>query len=161
MDHYFLGWPLWAVQYMMDNHGLVSSDCYSYKAKDSECPMSCEVTRDWAHDHKCECTKVRTCIGADQMKACLQSGPITMAFDLCESFYNYKKGVYECDCAEPMGRHSADCVGYRDDDKDCYWIVKNTWGLNFGEFGYVRFDCDSCGIESGHVNANFMCEEII
>lgn len=95
------------------------------------------------------------------MIQCLQTGPISMAFDVCESFYNYKSGVYECDCFEPMGIHSSDCVGYHDaGEDDCYWIVKNSWGIDFGEKGYARFECGTCRIEEGHINANFMCEEV-
>ena len=84
-----------------------------------------------------------------------------MAFDLCASFYNYKKGVYSCDCAEPLSVHPSDMVGYHDKgDTDCYWIIKNTWGTTFGENGYVRIECDSCGIENGHVTSNVMCLKI-
>lgn len=153
------GWPLWAMEYVMDNHGLVPRTCLDYEAQTTECVRSCADGKDWVASHVCECSKVRQCIGKENMMQCLQSGPITIAYDVCDSYYDYRSGVYECDCVEPLGMLSGDCVGYHNaSDEDCYWIVKDSRGTSFGEKGFIRFACNTCKITQGDINANLMCE---
>ena len=65
----------------------------------------------------------------------------------------YEGGVLDFDCYN-VTDHAVLVVGYGRDEvlgKD-YWIVKNSWGANWGENGYVRMirsgkeDEGICGI---------------
>lgn len=53
--------------------------------------------------------------------------------------------------------HAVLLVGYGVDNQteEKYWIVKNSWGENWGENGYfrIRRGTDECGIESLAVEA--------
>ncbi len=155
-----IGWPLWGLRYVMEHRGLVNESCYKYAAQDKDCPNKCQNGGNWAADRTCSCARPRQCLGKNAMKECLASGPISISFDVCDSYYDYRRGVYECDCRNPLGTRSADCVGYKDEEGECYWIVKNSWGADFGEDGYSRIRCGSCRIDQGHINANLMCLEV-
>lgn len=67
----------------------------------------------------------------------------------------YKSGVFrpsDYDCKyNVLGLHALLVVGYGETvDGEKYWIVKNSWGQNWGtENGYVYFarGVNACGIE--------------
>ncbi|XP_063375831.1 procathepsin L-like [Cydia fagiglandana] len=67
------------------------------------------------------------------------TGPLAVAFDSSELF-EYAKGIYnpsQFDCSyEPD--HTALLVGYGIEDGTKYWILKNSWGTEWGEKGYFR-----------------------
>ena len=84
-------------------------------------------------------------------------GPISVAIDdSMVSFQFYKNGVY-CDqnCSPNWLDHGVLVVGYgtlnNGTTSDDYWIVKNSWGEDWGMNGYIlmaRNRNNSCGIAS-------------
>merc|ERR1719412_2843458 len=66
-------------------------------------------------------------------------------------FYSYKSGVFN-KCSKNDRRscnHAVVVVGYGNDKKlGKYWIVKNSWGTNWGDKGYIKIKRGSttCGI---------------
>jgi len=89
-----------------------------------------------------------------QMKIALNHGPVSVAINAESSqFQFYSEGVLDFDCPTQLD-HGVLAVGYGHDEfanKD-YWIVKNSWGPEWGDKGYVRFarsdnqDAGMCGI---------------
>ena len=155
-----VGWPLWALTYVMANEGLVPISCFPYVAQDIRCPGSCQDGQDWEESHDCNCVRPRQCSTEATMKECLTTGPIVVGWDVCDSVYNYKKGIYKCECAAPIGSRSSDCVGYNDDANGKYWIIKNSWGKDWGENGYIKMAFNTCGVQDKYPNSNLMCLEV-
>ena len=58
-----------------------------------------------------------------------------------DAFTNYKTGVYfEDECPEEEMNHAVVIVGYGTDSKlGNYWIVRNSWGTIWGEYGTKIF----------------------
>lgn len=50
-----------------------------------------------------------------------------------ERWEDYGKGIFSCRSKDEID-HAALLVGYTPD----YWIVKNEWGSDWGEKGYIR-----------------------
>jgi len=58
-----------------------------------------------------------------------------------DNFRFYSNGVINvCGTTEDFVDHAVSLVGYYYDEKRKYWKIKNSWGVNWGEAGYVRID---------------------
>uniref|UniRef100_A0A3Q3JGF7 Cathepsin 12 n=1 Tax=Monopterus albus TaxID=43700 RepID=A0A3Q3JGF7_MONAL len=80
-------------------------------------------------------------------------GPVTVAVDADHpSFLFYSSGIYdEPNCNSNNLSHAVLLVGYGSEGGQDYWIIKNSWGTNWGEGGYMRMIRDgknTCGIAS-------------
>ena len=63
------------------------------------------------------------------------------------SFGNYNKGVYN-GCSTTQINHAVTVVGYGTESGKPYWLVKNSWGDNWGDGGYIKIarGKSECGI---------------
>lgn len=80
-------------------------------------------------------------------------GPIAVAFDASrESFQFYSSGIYyDFECQKFNGNHNGLAIGYGTENRLGYYIVRNSFGADWGERGYVRmarFRNNNCGIAS-------------
>lgn len=80
-------------------------------------------------------------------KALIQYGPLVANYVIYEDFMFYESGVYSHLDGYIEGIHAITIVGY--DDAEQSWIVKNTWGPDWGEKGYfrIRAGTNECEIE--------------
>ncbi|KRY52559.1 Dipeptidyl peptidase 1 [Trichinella britovi] len=101
--------------------------------------------------------------------ALVNSGPLAVGIEAFDDLIHYRGGIYHHtkihdDSNFPtkwnpfeLTNHAVLIVGYGVDKKSNipYWIVKNSWGTNWGEHGYFRIKrgVDECGIESLAVQA--------
>ncbi|XP_070712365.1 cathepsin K-like [Pempheris klunzingeri] len=149
------GLPVLAFEYIREN-GIVTEDQYKYNGYDNYCQLS-KINHD-----KLNYTKIKgyTVIASDESaltEALHDIGPISVAIDVADkSFQFYKKGVYQSKyCKSDIGslNHAVLAVGFGYDEKSKkpYYIVKNSWGEQWGEEGYIRMIRDAgnqCGIAS-------------
>ena len=82
-------------------------------------------------------------------------GPVTIGYDVVESFYYYSSGVYyDPDCSSSsvnyQGGHAVVVVGYGTDPTlGDYWIMRNSWGTGWGQAGHflmARNRGNICGL---------------
>ncbi|XP_068625230.1 cathepsin K-like [Battus philenor] len=73
------------------------------------------------------------------LKAALYKyGPVTVSIYATDNMKLYSSGVYyDLDCTENEANHGVTVVGYGQRDDVNYWIVKNSWGEDWGEDGYI------------------------
>ena len=143
----------------VNEHGLVAESCLPYTQAAGECPIQCVDGSNWASSHVCKCEEAEQCIGVDGMKTCLtQSGTITAAMSIDRPFYSYSSGIYKCQ-GRSTGFIYVDIVAYNE-DPECYWVARNSWGTSWGQNGMFHIACDTCGIAGTYTNTNVRCKSI-
>lgn len=80
--------------------------------------------------------------------AIVQYGPLVTGFVVYTDFLSYQSGVYSHVTGVAEGGHMVAIVGY--DDEEQAWIIKNSWGPDWGEGGYfrIRAGTNECEIEN-------------
>lgn len=77
--------------------------------------------------------------------------PVSVAFQVVPEFRFYKNGTFTSNkCKKGPGtvNHAVLAVGYYKDD---YWIIKNSWGKEWGMDGYFRMGPigeNMCGVST-------------
>ena len=73
------------------------------------------------------------------LKAAINTGPVAVAIETSSrDFMLYKEGIIDTfDCGTKLD-HGALAVGYGVENRTEYFLVKNSWGENWGQQGYVK-----------------------
>ncbi|CAI9599553.1 unnamed protein product [Staurois parvus] len=136
-----------AFEYVRDNKGIDSETAYPYVGEDQTCNYTTA-----GKAAKCKSYK-EVLEGSEKAlkKAVGTVGPISVGIDASLStFQFYNKGIYyDPECNAEAINHAVLAVGYGVQKKSKYWIVKNSWGEDWGDKGYILMAKDkknACGI---------------
>jgi parallel beta-helix repeat protein len=77
--------------------------------------------------------------------ALVNNGPVPTFFHVYKDFLYHKDGIYRHRWGESRGPHYVTIVGYNDNPG--YWIVKNSWGVNYQDNGWFNIAYGECEIE--------------
>jgi len=135
-----------AMQYIINNGGIDTEASYPYTAEDGTCAYNPSNSGATLKNY----TNVQTGSEDDLQLKC-NSGPVSVAIDASQSsFQFYSSGVYyEPACSTSQLDHGVLAVGWDSDSGTPYWIVKNSWGTDWGQSGYIWMSRDknnNCGI---------------
>jgi len=135
-----------AMDYIIANNGLDSETGYPYEAKDGKCRFK-------STDVKGTLSSYSNVASGDEgaLATAGQKGPVSVAIDASQnSFQFYTSGVYyEPACSSTNLDHGVLMVGAGTESDGDYWIVKNSWGTDWGMSGYIlmaRNKNNNCGI---------------
>jgi len=127
-----------AFKYIEANKGLCSESEYPYTAANGKC-QTCQTLYDAITGYS-DVTKDNE---AD-LETAVVSGCVSVAIQANQlAFQSYSSGVLTETCGTNLD-HGVLAVGYGVDGNQEYWKVKNSWGTDWGEDGYVLI-CKDCG----------------
>ncbi|KAL0899665.1 hypothetical protein Bca101_083626 [Brassica carinata] len=76
----------------------------------------------------------------NSLKKALANQPISVAIEAGgRDFQLYKSGVFTGTCGTALD-HGVVAVGYGASEGQDYWIIRNSWGSNWGESGYIKLE---------------------
>ena len=141
------GWDS-AVYMYAHEEGIPDQTCQVYEAIDKECTP---INRCIDCPYKKPCYAVEEykrykvgdygyVNGVDAMKAeIFARGPISCRIDVTQEFLDYTGGIFVQHDIEPLGGHIIEVTGWGvEEDGTKYWIVRNSWGEYWGEYGWFR-----------------------
>ncbi|MBD3366580.1 MAG: T9SS type A sorting domain-containing protein [Candidatus Eisenbacteria bacterium] len=154
------GWSGEAYKLHVDPGG-VTEECYPYRAENG---TSCRQN---------QCDKVAiiddysfVSSSTAAIKYAVETyGPVSTGMTVYDDLYGYTSGCYE-PTGSPEGGHAVLIVGW--DDSMCggagAWIVKNSWGKDWGQNGFFYIKYGVSGIGGGNyrpVNAHIPKERLV
>ena len=88
------------------------------------------------------------------LKAAVAQQPVAIAIEAdTRYFQSYSSGILTSTSCGTSLDHGVLIVGYGEDNGQKYWLVKNSWGITWGDAGYVKIarsestnDAGICGI---------------
>ncbi|KAF4653423.1 hypothetical protein FOL46_009211 [Perkinsus olseni] len=81
-------------------------------------------------------------------KEIIDNGPVAAAFTVYEDFPYYKSGVYKHVRGSELGGHAVKIIGWGVEQNEQYWLVMNSWNVNWGDKGTFKIAFGECGIDS-------------
>lgn len=121
-------------QYIIDNKGITTEDAYPYTATG---PNTCEAAGKPVAATLSGFKDVAANSEAALETAIVQQ-PVSVAVEADQSVFQfYSGGVMDSACGTQLD-HGVLAVGYGTDAGKEYYKVKNSWGADWGEKGYIR-----------------------
>ena len=119
-------------QYIINNSGICSNNSYPYNASEGICNRTCDIVQN---------TNITTCKDILPRKerllvSYLSKQPISIAIQAnTPNFQHYTQGIFDDpNCYAGELDHGVLLVGYDEETL----IVKNSWGTQWGESGYIN-----------------------
>ncbi|KAK9099525.1 hypothetical protein Syun_026570 [Stephania yunnanensis] len=141
------GLPSQAFEYIKYNGGLETEEVYPYTGKDGSCKFNAENIAVKVFN------SVNITLGdEDELKYAVGLvRPVSIAFQVVHDFRHYNGGVYTSNTcgSTPMDvNHAVLAVGYGVENGVPYWLVKNSWGADWGDHGYFKIEMgkNMCGV---------------
>lgn len=130
------GWMESAFKYIIKAGGIESEKDYYYRGFDDECSFNKLMVR-----AKLKSYKMAKSQDEDEIaRMLLEYGPLSIGVN-GEGLQGYNKGIVDYEdtkeCPNVIN-HGVLLVGFGVENNQKFWIVKNSWGNDWGEEGYFR-----------------------
>lgn len=135
------GWTMKEALGYLQANGVTDEACSPYLATSG--PQSCSPCLDrsqriWKPLHILQPTSGQ--VDPEKIKSALLNGPVWTQMLVYDDFRHYRFGIYRHAWGEIESGHTIAIIGYEDARKT--WIVKNSWGDEWGDsgYGYIHYD---------------------
>lgn len=122
-----------AFNYIIENHGIASETNYPYQGVASTCKS----------DHMKLSAHINGFVkvprnSEEQLLQAVVNQSVSVAVSLNNYFRFYKEGIFTGPCETNLN-HAVTAIGYGTGKNGTkYWLIKNQWGGNWGEGGFMR-----------------------
>lgn len=118
-----------AFKYLIGNDGIDSEKDYKYIGLNSPCWAAAAAR----HVADIDAYKTVPVGSEDQLAAAIAQGPVAVGIEADQTaFQHYSNGTFDGECGTNVD-HGVTAVGMTDEA----YIVKNSWGADWGDHGYI------------------------
>lgn len=144
------GWMNNAFNYIFSSGGIDTESSYPYETRDAPCRFKRNSVG--ATIRGIVNIPPRDEVALTRAVSCV--GPISVALLVTDNFQFYSSGVFDdklckANLTNDDLNHAVTVVGYGSEKGYDYYIVKNSWGLTWGDHGYIKMSRNrnnQCGI---------------
>ncbi len=151
------GWTPNSALDFLETSGVPDEACFPYQSgalgSDLACSSSCSNSKSRSLRISGYQTESFFFSFPDLVKRALKKGPLMTTMTVYEDFPYYSGGVYKYTTGAALGGHAVVIEGWSESDNA--WIVRNSWGEDWGEKGYFRI---AIGDKSGVGNSAWSIE---
>ncbi|CAL5070668.1 unnamed protein product [Urochloa decumbens] len=123
-----------AFAFIAANGGIDTDEDYPYTARDGRCDLAKKARRVVSIDGFEDVPRY----DEKSLQKAVAHQPVTVAIEAGgREFQLYESGVFTGRCGTSLD-HGVVAVGYGTEDGQDYWLVRNSWGADWGEAGYIR-----------------------
>jgi len=144
------GLPSHAFEYIHNAGGISTEDAYPYFAADHNCTVKSST---FALTVDGGAVNITEGDESELEVAIFYFGPVSITFEVVDGFRDYSSGVYvsnTCKNSTADVNHAVLAVGFGTDSTTGldYWIVKNSWGADWGDKGFFKIQrgVNMCGV---------------
>ncbi|XP_020578327.1 oryzain alpha chain-like [Phalaenopsis equestris] len=125
-----------AFEFIIKNGGIDSEEDYPYRGRGGRCDSYRKNARVVSIDSY-EDVPVNN---EKALQKALANQPVSVAIEAAgRAFQLYQSGIFTGSCRTELD-HGVLAVGYGTENGKDYWIVKNSWGTDWGEDGFIRME---------------------
>jgi cathepsin F len=138
------GDPPTAYQFVISEGGMENQSDYPYTASDGTCNFQANLAKITISGWKYAAQNGDETSLKNNL---VQYGPMSICVD-AEPWQDYTSGILMGSDCDTQLDHCVELVGYDMTGSTPFWIVRNSWGLDWGENGYIRlqYGQDTCGL---------------
>lgn len=128
----------YAFEWVIQNGGIDTEANYPYTGEDGTCDTTKEADKVVTIDGYTDVAETDAAVLCAVVQQPVSVGMDGSAID----FQLYTGGIYDGDCSSDPDDidHAVLIVGYSSEDDVDYWIVKNSWGTDWGLDGYFYIE---------------------
>ncbi|KAH0434058.1 hypothetical protein IEQ34_026902 [Dendrobium chrysotoxum] len=125
-----------AFEFIIRNGGIDSEEDYPYSGRSGKCDSYRRNARVVSIDSY-EDVPVNN---EKALQKAVANQPVSVAIEAAgRAFQLYQSGIFTGSCRTELD-HGVLAVGYGTENGKDYWVVKNSWGTDWGEEGFIRME---------------------
>ncbi|KAJ7947072.1 Cysteine Protease [Quillaja saponaria] len=125
-----------AFDYIIQNQGISSETDYPYEGLEGTCEMRSSPAAKITRYEDVPANSEKDLLNAVSIQ------PVSVVIAVGDAFKNYRQGIFTSEYCGTNLNHAVTAIGYGTSKDGKFWLIKNSWGKDWGEGGYMKMQRD-------------------